>query len=508
MRKRRFKIIVSMAALVLLMPIALLWCERVRGSISLARYKRELIGKGEKLSARDFSPQPANGENAAPEILDAIDQLRDGAVLLKRDPPRMKITPAGRAVVCFREAEWVEAKVTNRWEPVAAGLEANEPALERIRAALEKPVIDNQLDYSQGFNMRLTHLAPAKLAALWFGAEAQLELHQGNTHEALKDLIAQVRITRMLARDRKVISELVRIAIAAVARTGAWEALQADGWSDQDLARLQESWENPNFATAMVNGLQGELVFADCSFQLFRDSNAAAAAGLFRADSYFPDEERPFAERTLRKVPGGDWLADFLNEQLFCRLWRFAWLDQAERHALEQTEKVLTVARAAATEKSCAQAQPAIAGFGEEDRNRNIYDKLRFCHWSSLSSLARTVDRAMRAETEKSLVICAIALRRYSLRHGKAPASLDSLVPDFLSAVPVDYMDGRPVKYRLNADGTFTLYSVGQDGKDDGGDASLLPSKTTVRNLWDRKDFVWPAPALPEEIEAHRKEAS
>lgn len=68
-------------------------------------------------------------------------------------------------------------------------------------------------------------------------------------------------------------------------------------------------------------------------------------------------------------------------------------------------------------------------------------------------------------------------------------------------------MDGEPLKYRLNPDGSFTLYSVGEDGQDDGGDVSLLPDKTSSRILWNRKDFVWPAPAHPEEVETFRKEA-
>jgi hypothetical protein len=80
-------------------------------------------------------------------------------------------------------------------------------------------------------------------------------------------------------------------------------------------------------------------------------------------------------------------------------------------------------------------------------------------------------------------------------------------MPEFIASVPTDYMDGQPMRYQSNADGSFTLYSVGEDGKDDGGDTSLLPDKTNLRILWDRKDFVWPAPAFPEEIETFRKES-
>jgi hypothetical protein len=169
---------------------------------------------------------------------------------------------------------------------------------------------------------------------------------------------------------------------------------------------------------------------------------------------------------------------------------------------------LLNLARDASNHKSYAVADPAVFRSLEDTNNKNFYNKLRFPTTESAISLSRTVARAMRAETERSLAICAVALKRYSLRHGAPPESLDSLVPEFVSSVPVDYMDGKPLRYRLNADKTFMLYSVGEDGKDDGGDTALMPDKTSLRDLWDRKDFVWPAPAAPEEVEAYRKEAA
>jgi hypothetical protein len=119
----------------------------------------------------------------------------------------------------------------------------------------------------------------------------------------------------------------------------------------------------------------------------------------------------------------------------------------------------------------------------------------------------KAIEKTMRAETERSMTICAVSLKRYFLRHGNFPSTLDALVPELLPSVPIDYMDGRPMKYRLRTDGSFALYSVGQDRKDDGGDSTLLPS-TFPRNFWDRKDVVWPLPAVPDEIEAYRKEAA
>lgn len=116
--------------------------------------------------------------------------------------------------------------------------------------------------------------------------------------------------------------------------------------------------------------------------------------------------------------------------------------------------------------------------------------------------------KSARSETDRSMVLCAIALKRYSLRHSKPAPDLNALVPEFLPSVPTDYMDGKPLKYRLNADGAWLLYSVGNDGRDDGGDPSPAKPDQTYPLIWRGKDVVWPSPAKPEEIEAWRKESA
>ena len=69
-----------------------------------------------------------------------------------------------------------------------------------------------------------------------------------------------------------------------------------------------------------------------------------------------------------------------------------------------------------------------------------------------------------------------VAIERFNLRDGLYPATLDQLVPDFLTALPVDPFarDGRFIYRTLDpaADEfgrSYTLYSVGIDQTDDGG---------------------------------------
>jgi hypothetical protein len=68
----------------------------------------------------------------------------------------------------------------------------------------------------------------------------------------------------------------------------------------------------------------------------------------------------------------------------------------------------------------------------------------------------------------------------------------------------MDVMDGKPLRYRLNPDGTLLLYSVGEDGVDDGGDPTPGKSWTDSKCWWLARDAVWPMPATPEEVKEYQ----
>jgi hypothetical protein len=64
-----------------------------------------------------------------------------------------------------------------------------------------------------------------------------------------------------------------------------------------------------------------------------------------------------------------------------------------------------------------------------------------------------------------------LALRRYEIVHSRMPNSLQTAAAEtILKTVPTDPFDGQPLRWTIVA-GTPTVYSVGQDGKDDRGEA-------------------------------------
>jgi len=107
-----------------------------------------------------------------------------------------------------------------------------------------------------------------------------------------------------------------------------------------------------------------------------------------------------------------------------------------------------------------------------------------FLNWNGAADLAYT-------ETRRQQAITVLALERYRLKHARYPDTLTQLIPDYLAKLPQDPMDGRPLRYRLNPDATFTLWSSGFDGKDNGGDPSM-PDPGNRRFPHGALDLPWP----------------
>ncbi len=80
-------------------------------------------------------------------------------------------------------------------------------------------------------------------------------------------------------------------------------------------------------------------------------------------------------------------------------------------------------------------------------------------------SLMQTRDREL---ARMRLLICDLAIRAYSLEHGRNPAKLADLVPGYLPEAPKDPFSGGQLVYRVTPTG-YLLYSVGVDGVDSGG---------------------------------------
>jgi hypothetical protein len=131
----------------------------------------------------------------------------------------------------------------------------------------------------------------------------------------------------------------------------------------------------------------------------------------------------------------------------------------------------------------------------------HVEDRSIFGVYGSTDLVYRFLRKVAFAETQKEMLVTAIALNRYRLRHGKFPTEVSALTSEFLPELPRDWIDGQPLRYRSKENGQFVLYSIGEDGVDDDGDPT--PKEKTARsNIFEGRDWVWPMPATAEEVAA------
>ncbi len=75
-------------------------------------------------------------------------------------------------------------------------------------------------------------------------------------------------------------------------------------------------------------------------------------------------------------------------------------------------------------------------------------------------------------EAERDTWLCGLrilaAIESFREQRAAFPKSLSELAPDYLADLPVDPFTGKPFRYRPT-NGSYALYSVGPDAKDDGG---------------------------------------
>ncbi|MCH7920017.1 MAG: hypothetical protein IIC50_18770 [Planctomycetes bacterium] len=127
---------------------------------------------------------------------------------------------------------------------------------------------------------------------------------------------------------------------------------------------------------------------------------------------------------------------------------------------------------------------------GPLPRSREDYE---YGHFFFLVDCDRVFQRALNTQTHIELALVACALERYYLANQQYPETLEELVPDYLDASPRDPMTHEPWHYRRDEERGFRLYTVGKNGRDDGGE---FEQRSNVKD-----DILWSveavAPKLP-----------
>jgi hypothetical protein len=340
-----------------------------------------------------------------------------------------------------------------------------------------------------------------KLAAQKLNATAICDLHAGDTGAAETNILTLLALVQKNAGEGLLISQLVRIAMAAIAITPTWEMLQATNVTDAQLAALQQGWEQMDFLSDATN-----------AFVMVR---ALGINTIEKARASHEEFEKTFgmtsfassASRSASSGWGWEAMTQKPRYAIGEAMWRSSWSYSHELHALRGDQIILETLRTMQTNqsqfyKADYDAMTArMSSLGITNAGAALFRALNIPDFSGREG--NVVLKMLWIETTRRVVITAIALKRFQLQHGKLPETLDALAPEFFQAVPIDPFAGKPLRYHPNVDGTYLLYSIGEDGKDDGGDPTNTASGSS-NFYWQNNralDWVWPQPATPAEVQ-------
>jgi hypothetical protein len=457
---------------------------RSQGHRTLEQYKAELRAKGEKLTWAELGfPRVPETNEDFDAFLAAAARLGGGNPALVAGVARIAIAPGQARVSWAADTPLSPQRKrgetnTLSWAELETELNTMADVLAEIRRTVEHPPafwITNPTNTAMSPVSNTVH---RRNATQWLAADCLVALRMKQLERARDDLRAIVQMAEVYRKDYTLISQMMRVTIAGLGLPVTWEALQVNGWSDADLAAMQEEWEKLNLGTGIERGIVGERAF-------FEHYHEMLHGGLINT-----------IQSPASAAPGNQGSPeDMLNRLILLPLWR-ANAAADELLYLRLSQRTLDAVRQIDSNEPYGTTRAALAEVNAElSRKGRGLGRYRYLLTSlSLPNYGRALEVAIRRETERRLTLVALALKRHELRHRKLPPDLSALVPEFLKAVPIDPMSGNALVYRLNADGTFALYSVGDDGKDDGGDPHPIEPKSP--ELWAGRDVVWPAPVF------------
>jgi hypothetical protein len=448
------------------------------GTIDYATALNRRLGKGVKpadnavvLLWKAFGPRPEGGRGMPPDFFKWLgmaeppargDYFVDLGRFMKERPDPALHDQLGR---CGKRP-WT----AKEYPAIAAWLEANEKPLALVVEASKRPHYFSPLvpgRTGKGRDGLIGVLLPGvqKCRALASAllARALLRVGQGRTADAWQDLLACHRLARLVGRGGTLIELLVGIALDALASKAELAFLDGSKLkAKQTIACLRDLHRLPPMpAVADKVDLGERFMFLDCVMLIQRGGIETLAA---LADGTRAKRVDPEAQQALDSINWGPALRT--GNRWYDRMAAALRVkDRTERERkLEQIEQDLKklhnqVGGAGGLVKALA-AKDTAEGLGQA-----IGDVLVTMLVPAVGKVQQAGDRAAQIQANLHL---AFALAAYHSDHGRYPQKLDELEPKYVKTIARDIFSGKPLTYRPSGKG-YLLYSVGVNGRDDGG---------------------------------------
>ena len=513
--KLRWKII---GGLVLIVVIALVLASRSKTSEQVAAEatRNQLRQEGFKteLSEFDFSTTPELRARAtALTNTDLRSSLRRQTILQEGAPELLAMVGPDTAEIVWSKPSLPGFRGEDLWPRLEEAFNEQRQALDAACAAALSGPIKFELTASNGIAMLLRHLPAMKGSAQTLGTRAMLEMTANHRDAAWTNLLGATRLVTAYEPEPSDVSHMVRLGCVTTVYETTWQLLQAGGWSDARLAALQKEWETLDFFKSLPDTAAFSRASTVAACEMERRQPAFEGVTL-KELFHSPRNTLPMLVANLRRVryhSRGSY-EDEKNLLLYYRDRELELRQAVQAHSWAEMRQLPGVTNAVPFQYKSPSRIGALLS------SRQMITAMQ---GRGLGLLARAAE----AETRRRLLITAIAIERFRSRHAMVPVTLSDLSPEFLKSIPVDFMDGQPLRYRAGPDGHYVLYSVGLDCTDNGGKVEPpeagegpIAAMQAMRRRYGaygpggpfgvqmNADLVWPRPASASEVQARNDE--
>jgi tRNA A-37 threonylcarbamoyl transferase component Bud32 len=366
-------------------------------------------------------------------------------------------------------------------EELLERLSRDEAQLERLLEAIRRP--HAQMDWTP--DTPLLELFPCNWVAVRSAAWGQvtrskIHLLQGNPQAALRDLETIGILGRFAARSDTLTGTMMNVALEGLRAEEIEETLEAGLWPHSHLAALQEVCTPPDLLAPWKRTMQSERALATEAVLSLgtRRMPAADFLRMFRMGTILADGSMDDVTRGSSLLEGAVAVAPkgWRYQNMVHVAWTFDFT-----LALEPERRTINASMVDRYEKAV-----------ESSLNNAGASPYTVIARIAAPNNTRTLHSTARSQVHADLAFVACVLERHRAARGAYPESLAELVPEFAEKLPHDLFDGQPLRYRPTRDGSYILYSIGWNARDDFG-AMAQPRLGEPRAYWSNEtgDWVW-----------------
>ncbi|MES2923766.1 MAG: hypothetical protein V4819_19590 [Verrucomicrobiota bacterium] len=277
------------------------------------------------------------------------------------------------------------------------------------------------------------------------GVRAEAYLRTGDADAAFSDWQTLALSAERCNDKASLIAGMVGFSIKNQLFRTAHAGMQLGGWTDEQLGQMSETVANENALASMFRDVEQE---------------KSDVTGYF---SRFPEKRAELARPFLGTQSPVD---NFVNQ---IALGMTTEQQMADNIALMQykMEQPFTLFD---PNTGFYQAPPG----GEVVKSKSPdtwFDKFYFMYSDNMGDgfFTQLPERIIKNQSAVDQTRIAAALELHQRSTGQYPETLEAVSGAFPGALPRDIATGQPYFYQLNADGGYTLWGTGIDGKSEGG---------------------------------------